>query len=174
MRARRSHFLVSSVIAALTIAAPGLATPAGGHGRIAVRSPAGASRGTILPDDESRLLAMVNSVRQSRGRLSPLIMDPALRSTARRHSQDMALRGYVGHGSFDARSLRDRFGLIARPRTRLGENVASAQTVEQGHLAFVASPGHLRNILDPTFHRVGIGVATARPAEIRITEDFAE
>lgn len=86
----------------------------------------------------------------------------------------MALRGYVGHGSLDGRSIQDRLGWTVRPGVRMGENVAAVQTVEQGHSAFVASAGHLRNILNPAFRRVGIGVATAGDAGIRITEDFAE
>ena len=174
MGTRLRRIIPCSLLAALAIAAPALSEASVDHARIMVRYRAGASQSTILPNDESRLLIMVNRVRQTHGRLSPLIMDPALRSTARRHSQDMALQGYIGHGSLDGRSIQDRLGWTLRPGTRVGENVAAVQTVEQGHSGFVRSSGHLRNILDPAFRRVGIGVATAGDAGIRITEDFAE
>jgi uncharacterized protein YkwD len=50
--------------------------------------------------------------------------------------------------------------------------VALAQTIEDAHVALVASPAHPRTMLDPTVHRVGIGVAIAEDLGIMITEDF--
>ncbi len=141
------------------------------HGKLIVRLPLKASRSVILPNAESKLVVMVNRVRRTHG-LSPLIVDASLRAVARAHSQDMALQGYVGHGSFGGRTLRARLAPFVRPGTRISENVAMVQTIEQGHVAFVASPAHFHNMLDPTFHRVGIGVATAGDLGIAITEDF--
>jgi len=84
----------------------------------------------------------------------------------------MALRGYVGHDSLRGQTMRDRLAGFLRPGYRIGENVAMVQTVEEGQRAFVASQPHLQNMLDPGFHRVGIGVTTAGPMGIMITEDF--
>ena len=69
--------------------------------------------------------------------------------------------------------MRDRLAGFLRPGSRIGENVAMVQTVEEGQRAFVASQPHLQNMLDPRFHRVGIGVTTAGEMGIMITEDFS-
>ena len=84
----------------------------------------------------------------------------------------MALQGYVGHASMNGQRLRDRLAAFVRPGVRISENVAMVETIEQGHGAFLASPAHLRNMLDPASRRIGIGVATAGDAGIMITEDF--
>ncbi len=160
------------VVAALAAPQAVLSAPGTEHGGIIVRLPGRASQSTILPDDERRLLAMVNRVRRAHG-LSPLTVDASLRSAARQHAQDMALRGYVGHGSLNGQTLRDRLARVVPPGVHVSENVAVVQTIEQGHTAFVASRPHLHNMLDPTFRRIGIGVATAGDMGITITEDFA-
>lgn len=129
------------------------------------------SQGAILHEAEAKLLTMVNRERRIHG-LSPLISDPSLRLAARRHAQDMALRGYVGHDSLGGQTMRDRLAGFLRSGSRVGENVAMVQSVEEGQRAFVASQHHLRNMLDPGFHRVGIGVTTAGEMGIMITEDF--
>jgi uncharacterized protein YkwD len=38
---------------------------------------------------------------------------------------------------------------------KLGENVGRGGTISQVHLAYLNSPGHRRNILDPAFNQVG-------------------
>lgn len=159
------------VLVVLMVLPPVLSEGAIDHGRRVIRLPQRASRSAILPDAESRLLVLVNRARQTHG-LSPLIVDPSLRAVARQHSRDMALQGYVGHGSSDGRALRDRLARFTHLGVRVYENVAVVQSIEQGHGAFVASPAHLRNMLDPAIRRVGIGVATAGEAGIMITEDF--
>jgi uncharacterized protein YkwD len=165
--------LILGVCVLIALVAPQPASSQHGleHGKLIVRLPLKALRSVILPNAENTLVVMVNRVRRTHG-LSPLIVDASLRAFAREHSQDMVLRGYVGHGSFGGRTLRDRLARFVRPGARISENVAMVQTIEQGHVAFVASPAHFHNMLDPTFHRVGIGVATAGDLGIVITEDF--
>jgi uncharacterized protein YkwD len=133
----------------------------------------GASRSAFLPFEEGRLLALTNRERAVRG-LPPLSLHVSLREAARAHARDMALWGYVGHVSRYGLGVRDRLALYLRPGGRIGENLAFVQTVEQGHLAFVASWAHRQNLLNPAFRRVGIGVATAGQAGIMIAEDFAD
>jgi uncharacterized protein YkwD len=143
-----------------------------GHGEITVKLPARASHSFILPDAERRLMAMVNRERRARG-LSPLILDASLQLFARQHAREMALRGYLGHRSVSGQTLRARLAPYLRPGTRIGENVAMVRTIDEGHRAFIASPAHLENMLDPKFRRVGIGVTTAGDMGIMITEEFA-
>jgi len=121
---------------------------------------------------ESELLRLVNEARAARG-LPHLYMDASLRFVAREHSTDMAVHGYVGHGSLTGRSFLDRLAPVVRSGL-VGENVTLAQTVDQAHTIFLASTGHFQNIMNPEFHRIGIGVAEAGSAGLAVTEDFAE
>lgn len=89
---------------------------------------------------------------------------PALRSNAQLdrvallHSQDMATHGYLSH--------EDRSGLRAQGRVRkagitrcgIGENIAKGQkSVEEVVSAWLASPGHRRNMLNSDYSSYGIG-----------------
>jgi len=126
----------------------------------------------FAPADEIKLLGLVNDIREAH-HLAPLRMSPSLRQVARDHSRDMALRGYVGHGDPSGESFVDRLGRVLQTGTRVGENVAAVQTVEEANAAFAASEWHLQNMLNPVFRVVGIGVASAQ-ATMMVTEDFAE
>lgn len=140
-------------------------------GRTAFLAPRPSS--VFLPKDEGRLLALTNRERRARG-LPPLFLSIHLRDAARAHARDMALQGYVGHTSRYGLGVRDRMAQYLRPGSRIGENLAFVQTIEQGHLAFVESWHHRRNILDPAFRRIGIGVATMGNAGIMIDEEFVD
>ncbi len=101
-------------------------------------------------------------------------MTRALQIAAREHSQDMAIRGYVGHDTPEGITVRDRLAWVIKVPLLVGENVATGQSAEQAHRALVASPPHLRNILAAKFHRVGIGIVFEEQRGLIITEDFSE
>jgi uncharacterized protein YkwD len=132
-----------------------------------------AAQSEIDPGAEDELLALLNQVR-AEYHLPPLVMDPMLRAAARAHSRDMALHGYFGHSSPWGQSFVDRLAAVVRGGTLVGENVAVAASAEGAEAAFLASPGHFRNMVEPAFHRVGIGVATAGELGVMVTEDFSE
>lgn len=132
-----------------------------------------AQRADVLPDAETALLGLLNQARRQQ-QLPTLMMDASLRRVARLHSKDMALRGFVGHGSPAGTSFAERLAGVVTTGSLVGENVTSARNIEQAHSAFVASTPHLRNILEPRFRRVGIGVAGAGDLGLFITQDFAD
>ncbi len=125
------------------------------------------------PTSEVKLLDLLNGIRRGRN-LVPLVMDGGLRAVARAHSRDMAVQGYFGHTSWSGQSFLDRVGSAIGGEMLIGENVVISQTAEQAHAAFTASPGHYKNMLEPRFHRVGIGIATAGKLGLIVTEDFSE
>ena len=129
--------------------------------------------GVFDPLAEARLLDLVNRTR-SRSGLRPLLMTHALRAVARAHSQDMAIRGYVGHNTPEGLSVRDRLARVIKPAVVVAENVATARTAEQAHTALVASPAHRHNILASTFHQIGIGIVFEEQRGLIITVDFSE
>jgi uncharacterized protein YkwD len=132
-----------------------------------------APRIEVRPDAEAALLDLLNQVRRQH-QLPALAMDVSLRQAARSHSRDMAAGGFVGHGSPAGTSFVDRLAGVVAAGSFVGENVTLARSVEQAHSAFVASTRHLRNILEPRFRRVGIGVVAAGELGLFITQDFAD
>jgi uncharacterized protein YkwD len=126
----------------------------------------------FVPDAEQALLDLMNQTRRQHG-LGVLVMNSVLRTIARRHSREVALGGFIGHGSPSSESFLDRLSTILHPGAFVGENVTCALTITQVEAAFEASRGHLPNILEPRFRTVGIGIATGALG-LLVTEDFTE
>lgn len=82
------------------------------------------------------------------------------------HSVEMAQAGSIWHGSFVTEG-----NLKALNASLLGENVGMGGDVPTVHDAFMNSPHHRENILDPGFNQVGIGVIVANDT-VFVTEDF--
>jgi uncharacterized protein YkwD len=87
-------------------------------------------------------------------------------SMAVAHSVEMAQQGNIWHGSFVSQG-----NLKALNASSLGENVGMGGDVPSLHDAFMNSPHHRENILDPAFNQVGIGVIVSG-GTVFVTEDF--
>jgi uncharacterized protein YkwD len=132
-----------------------------------------AAASTFVPDADVFLLSLLNEYRAVYG-AGALTMHAGLRDAARQHSRSMALHGFLsGHGTPLGRSLLERMSPLVPPGTVVAENVTLVQNAAQGHTAFLASSEHVRNMLAPGFHDVGIGVATAGAYRLAVTEIFA-
>ncbi len=125
----------------------------------------------LMQEQEAQMLDLLNQTRRQFG-LPPLRLDPKLRLAARAHSADMATNNYFEHDS-------PRFGTpvqrmqVAGVRTGYyGENIAFALDAALAETAFMHSPGHRANILDPDYTRVGIGAVTDG-LMVMFTQDFA-
>lgn len=112
---------------------------------------------TIDLQSEQRMLARVNEERAKAG-VKALEFDGRLVEVARTHSRDMFERGYFSHFSPEGEDVGDRLESAGIYYTFAGENLALAPNVERAHTGLINSPGHRRNILDPAFTKVGIGV----------------
>jgi uncharacterized protein YkwD len=131
-----------------------------------------ASHTEVDPAAEARMLVLVNEERAKVG-APPLTVDPELVQSARAHSQDMWERQYFAHMNPDGDDPFDR--MLAADATFLyaGENLALAPTAELAHIGLMRSPGHKRNILDPNFRRVGIGIVDGGIYGKMVTQNFA-
>jgi hypothetical protein len=108
-------------------------------------APAEASPGAFV--------AAINGTRASRG-LAPLQVSGELSAKAQSWAQHMASVGQISHSG-------DLSSGVSANWTKLGENVGVGGTVSALHAAFVASPSHLRNIVDPAYTHIGVGVVHA-------------
>lgn len=106
---------------------------------------------------ESQMLALVNQERIQRG-IPVLTLRSEVIPVSRTHATDMWQRSYFGHVSPDGEDVGDRLNNQKVSYSVAGENLALAPTVKTAHTGLMNSEGHRKNILDPEFKRIGIGV----------------
>ena len=144
---------------------------------------------------------LIDEERHNSG-LAPLEYDDELAAIARKHSEDMAQKGYFAHDnqrgeSFSARYRQDGYncankqGLVihkgaenifqgwefGRTTYRNGRIIyrewfTAQQIAEQAVSGWMSSRGHRANILTAIFDREGIGVAANSAGNLLITQNF--
>ena len=90
--------------------------------------------------------------------LAPLAIDTGLIAASRDHSKDMVEKGFFAHNSpVEGKTTPwDRARLAGT--TANGENIAAGQSTGTGAVrAWWHSPGHLKNMMNPSFKRIGLG-----------------
>ena len=108
-------------------------------------------------ESERVMFSLVNEERAKFG-VKVLVWDENLAKVGRNHSKDMFVRGYFSHFSLEGKDLGNRLDEAGIDYLAAGENLALAPTVSRAHTGLINSPGHRRNILDPSFGKIGIGV----------------
>ncbi len=128
---------------------------------------------TIDSASEGKMLELLNSERVKIG-LKPLVVDAKIVEVARKHSRDMWLRGYFSHINPQGQDPFQRMREGGVKFNTAGENLALAPEVNAAHTGLMNSEGHKRNILDPNFKRVGIGIIDGGWYGKMFTQDFAD
>jgi uncharacterized protein YkwD len=151
-----------------------------------VALPAPAQREQAVAALDAGVLGRLNAIRVAHG-LRPLRLNPRLSEAAAFHSHELAADGYFSHDSPDGTAFWKRIERWYTPAQSgtwsVGENllwcspdVDAAQALD----AWMRSPEHRANILDPSWREVGVaavhvvragGVYHDRPVTI-ITTDF--
>ena len=119
---------------------------------------------------EQYLFNAANAERRQRG-LAPLRWDAALHYAATLHAREMADRESISHQYAGEADLADRAQMAGAHFSVVAENVAEAPSAVIVHDAWMRSPHHRENLLDPRVDRIGIGVLV-RDGEIYAVEDF--
>lgn len=170
-RAARLGLAVAVLVATAVLAASAFATS---------RSEKG------LQTLNKQVLSAVNRFRVTHG-LRPLHESAALDRSARQHSFQMGRRGYFAHSSANGTAfwlrIRNYYAARGFAYWSVGENLLwSSPNVSAGHAMqmWIASPGHLRNLMTAQWRQIGIsavrvpdapGVFHGLPVTI-ITTDF--
>lgn len=119
-----------------------------------------------------QVLADTNAQRAAYG-LPPLSFTPALDAVAAGRSEDMVKRNYFSHVDPDG---HDPFWHMQQGGVSFmaaGENIAEGQPTPDAVVqAWMNSPGHRANILNPNYHHIGIGIAQAANGMLVWTQDF--
>jgi uncharacterized protein YkwD len=101
------------------------------------------------------------------GPAGPLEMNEFLRYSSRLHARDMGIKNYFEHMSQDGRTATERMRQAGfEGASPTGENIAAGQkTPADVVLAWMESPEHCRNIMDPDYNVIGIGFALLEGSE---------
>ena len=126
----------------------------------------------VLQQDAEALAASVNAVRAQRG-LPALQRDAGLDRIAYAKAVDMAARGYFGHTDPNGVTFQDRMRGWHWPSQYVAENIAFDSSEQRAVRAFVNSPPHYANLIDPHEQRIGVAVVTVGSNETFYVEDFS-
>jgi uncharacterized protein YkwD len=105
------------------------------------------------------MLDRVNALRK-KADAPPVVLCAPLQATAQDYSSLMATSDYYGHVGPDGSEPWDRMSAHGYAWHGAGENIAAGfDDVDAVMTAWQNSPGHMANILNPSFTHVGFGQA---------------
>lgn len=142
-------------VGSLLVTAPPGPLPAQDLGYIALADPQNA---TVVTQ---AIIDLTNYERAQNG-VGPLTVNPALTQAAALHSQDMARLNDMAHDipGVPLASLTDRAAYVHYSYQLLGENIAFNQADAASVIAaWMNSPPHRENMLNPAFTDIGVGIA---------------
>lgn len=119
------------------------------------------------------VLNLVNEIRKEYD-LSPLAWDNSLAAAAEDYCRDMIERDFFSHVTPDGKTLFDRMADCEIVYSVIGENIAAGQHSPSDVVdAWMNSAGHRKNILNPYFEYLGVGVVRGGSYGIYWTQEFA-
>jgi uncharacterized protein YkwD len=179
LRALLPAVLIAALLGACALASSAVARTT--HGVHARRFHARACHNTALEPTShdlhlirSATLCLINRERTARGE-RPLHANRRLQRAAQAHSRSMAFDDYfehVGPGDVTPLARLRAAGYISSSHVgfEVGENIAwgtlSLASPRAIVAAWMASPGHRANILDPRYRETGIGVSPHPPTSL--------
>lgn len=118
-----------------------------------------------------QIVQLANQARAAAG-AKPLQWDASLAEAARLHCLRMVAEGPIAHRYGDEGSLSERAAQAGAHFSLIEENVAFAPTPAEIHEAWMNSPGHRANLLNPQVNRVGVAVVASRDG-LYVVADYA-
>lgn len=122
-----------------------------------------------LTSSELQLIEYVNQARKDAG-LKALTIDVDLSYVARVKSEDMYENNYFSHTSPTYGSPFDMMKSFGIKYTRAAENIAKTSSVLSAHNGLMNSEGHRKNILNPNFTHIGVGIKNEYYTQMFITK----
>ena len=125
-----------------------------------------ASAQTDTASIESEFVTKINALRASKG-LSQLDVHPELLALGRSWAGQMAKADQISHNPNLANAVKADW-------QKLGENVGVGMSVDKLHQAFIDSPAHFKNLVDPVWTHIGVGVVIGRDGAIFTSHQFMQ
>nr|WP_206154918.1 CAP domain-containing protein [Clostridium muellerianum] len=154
-----------------TQTAPQGSTGGGAQGTNLPKTPSAKTNSNTLSASEQQMIKMVNDAR-AQNNLPALKIDTQLCNVARIKAQDMIDNNYFSHSSPKYGSPFDMMKSFGVKYVAAGENIAGNQSVQNAQNALMNSPGHRKNILNPDFTHIGIGIRQGGPYSNMFSQMF--
>lgn len=156
-----------AAVASVALALAGVAGPAAAQRQAPTAAPA-VARALVAsapsPSHEAQFVSRINSLRASKG-LNQLAVSGELTGVARNWTERMVQAGQISHNP----NLGSQVG---GNWTKLGENVGVGYDVDGLMQAFINSASHYRNLVDPEWTHVGVGVTVLGDGTMYTTHNF--
>jgi uncharacterized protein YkwD len=124
-----------------------------------------------------RVLELVNQARARPRRCGdkafeaapPLRWNDMLAEASREHAEDMAQNNYFSHNARDGSGPAQRVERSGYKWHITAENIAAGQSKpEDAVAAWIKSPGHCANLMNPAFTDMGVAYAVDRRSELGV------
>jgi uncharacterized protein YkwD len=120
-----------------------------------------------------QVVTLVNQERAKVG-VGPVALHPSVTNAAQGHSDYQAAANTMTHTGAGGTDAGDRIAASGYAWRAWGENIAAGQPDAASVMqAWMNSAGHRKNILDPHFTDIGVGLAYSTGGVPYWTEDFA-
>lgn len=133
----------------------------------------------VTSEGRRRVLEAISELRGMQP-VDPLAYDEELTNAARFHCSDIGPSGLTGHNSSDGTSMTDRLKRYVKDRMSWGENIEFGSSnaedivvnlvIDDG----VPSRGHLRNIMESSYHRAGAAIGPHQQYRFMCVIDFSD
>lgn len=147
---------------------PGTTTPPTTPGTTPTQDTAGTG---VMTADEKRILDLCNAERAKAG-APALKANNDLTKLARMKSKDIVDKNYFSHESPTYGSPFEMMRNHGVSYMYAGENLAQNSTADKAFNAWMASEGHRKNILNPNFTELGVGIAPKGDGSFVYTQMF--
>lgn len=121
---------------------------------------------------KTKVADAINHLRQGSG-FSTLKRDAELDAVAQPYAQRMATENFFAHVAPDGQDLKARLRGAGYHFASAGENLGLASGPLAAHFSIEHSPGHRKNLLEPGYTRLGLGVAKNAQGQAIVVEVLA-
>ena len=117
-----------------------------------------ASSEQLALTDAEKLIALTNQARLENN-LPPLVLNAALNQAAFNKAKNLLKEQYFSHNSPEGKKFSQWIAEVDYPYLIIGENLAMGFNSDDAIIqAWLASPKHRQNILEPRFKEIGLVV----------------
>jgi uncharacterized YkwD family protein len=159
------------VVTASKAVIPQAAAAPTAQGTTVPKTPSAKTNASTLTSAEQQMVNLVNQAR-AQNNVPALKVDMQVTNVARIKAQDMIDNKYFSHYSPKYGSPFDMMKAFAINYVQAGENIAGNGNVQAAENALMNSPGHRKNILNPEYTHIGIGIKVGGPYGNMISQMF--
>lgn len=123
--------------------------------------------------DQHKIVIEINSIREN-AHLSILKIDESAFLSAQLHAEELAERLNLSHQGLDGSRVTDRYRAAGGTGLAAGENLGAGDNIDSVVRAWLDSPGHRENLLNPKWRKIGVGFEVLESGRIILVAVFTD